>query len=70
MDIAEEHLSNQPKVEGMDMAENHMVEDTMMDSVWVERVHQGLVMVKHQSNDGAEMNSQSHQEQWSGLEGY
>jgi hypothetical protein len=52
----EECMSNRPEVEGMDMAGNHMVEDMTMDSVLVERVHMGVVMTKHRSDDGAETN--------------
>jgi hypothetical protein len=33
MDTTEERLSNRPEVEGMDMADNYMVEDTTMDLV-------------------------------------
>jgi hypothetical protein len=56
MDMAEECMSNRSEVEGMDMAGNHMVEDMTMDSVLVERVHMGVVMMKHRSDDGAETN--------------
>jgi hypothetical protein len=56
MDTTEERLSKRPEVECTDMAGDHMVEDTMPDLEWVERVHGGVVMVKHQSDDGAEMN--------------
>jgi hypothetical protein len=56
MDTMEERLLNRPEMEGMDMMDNHMVEDTMMDLVQVERVHGGVVMMKHQSDDGAETN--------------
>jgi hypothetical protein len=56
MDTMEERLLNRPEMEGMDMMDNHMVEDTMMDLVQVERVHGGVVMTKHQSDDGAETN--------------
>jgi hypothetical protein len=57
MDTTEKRLSNRTEDEGMDMiGNNHMVEDTMMDSERVERVHRGVVMVKHWSNDAAEMN--------------
>jgi hypothetical protein len=56
MDTAKECISNRPEVEGMDMVGNHMVEDMMMDSVLVERVHMGVVMAKHRSDDGAETN--------------
>jgi hypothetical protein len=56
MDTMEERLLNRPEMEGMDMMDNHMVEDTMMDLVQVERVHGGVVMTKHHSDDGAETN--------------
>jgi hypothetical protein len=56
MDTMEERMLNRPEMEGMDMMDNHMVEDTMMDLVQVERVHGGVVMMKHQSDDGAETN--------------
>jgi hypothetical protein len=40
MDTTEKRLSNRTEDEGMDMiGNNHMVEDTMMDSERVERVH-------------------------------
>jgi hypothetical protein len=56
MDTMEERMLNRPEMEGMDMMDNHMVEDTTMDLVQVERVHGGVVMMKHQSDDGAETN--------------
>jgi hypothetical protein len=55
MGTTEECLSKRLEVEGMDMMGNHMVENTLSDLEWVQRVHEGVVMVKHRSNDGAEM---------------
>jgi hypothetical protein len=55
MDTTEERMSNRSEVEGMDMIGNCMMEDTMMDSVQVERVHKGVVMVKHRSDNGVDV---------------
>jgi hypothetical protein len=70
MDMTNERLSNRPGVETMDIAGNHTVDDTMMDLVRVERVHGGMVMVEHHSDDAMETNRQTHREQYSGLEDY
>jgi hypothetical protein len=57
-----------PEVEGIDM-----VKDTTVRMDWVERDHKCVVLVKHQTDDGAKRNGQTHQKRelgtW-GLEGY
>jgi hypothetical protein len=38
MDTGEKHISKRrPEVEGMNIAGNHMVEDTTLEVKWVER---------------------------------
>jgi hypothetical protein len=56
MDTVEERLSKRPKVEGMNMIDNHIVEDTTPNLDEVERVHEGVMMVKHQNENGTERN--------------
>jgi hypothetical protein len=47
MDTIDEHMSKRMEMETMDMMNNHMMEDTTSDLEWVERVHGGVVVVKH-----------------------
>jgi hypothetical protein len=72
-DMVEEHSSKQwPEVESMDIVSIHMVEDTMTEVERVEREHRGMMLVKHQINDGAKRNQRTHQEReigTCGLEG-
>jgi hypothetical protein len=56
MDTMEERLSKRPKVEGMNMIDNHIVEDTSPNLEEVERVYESVMMVKHQNENGTERN--------------
>jgi hypothetical protein len=73
MNMVEKRPSKErPKVEGMDMVEEHptkewseiegldMVEDTTAEVI--EREHEGVVLVKHWIDDGAERHRQTHRE--------
>jgi hypothetical protein len=56
-DIVKEHSSKRrSEVEGMDMVCIHMVEDMTTEVERVDREHGRVVLVKHQTNDGAESN--------------
>jgi SOS-response transcriptional repressor LexA len=56
MDTMEERLSKWVKAKGMDMTDNYIVEDTTLNLEEVERVHKGVMMVKHQNENGTERN--------------
>jgi uncharacterized protein YhfF len=58
MDIVEER-SSKPRleVEGIDMIEDTMAE---VDVEVVEREHEGVVLVKHWTDNGAERHRQTH----------
>jgi uncharacterized protein YhfF len=58
MDIVEER-SSKPRleVEGIDMIEDTMAE---VDLEVVEREHEGVVLVKHWTDNGAERHRQTH----------
>jgi hypothetical protein len=58
MDIVEERSSKpQLEVEGIDMIEDTMTE---VDVDVVEREHEGVVLVKHWTDNGAERHRQTH----------
>jgi SOS-response transcriptional repressor LexA len=56
MDTVKERLSKWVKAKGMDMTDNYIVEDTTLNLEEVERVHKGVMMVKHQNENGTERN--------------
>jgi hypothetical protein len=76
MDMAEERLSKRSELEDMDMTVNHKEVDmdtteehlskwsgvAAMDAEWVERMHEGMVVAKHHSDNGVETNWRTHQD--------
>jgi hypothetical protein len=63
MDMTDERPSKYwPDVEGMNMTDIHMMEDTMAEVEVVEREHKSVVLMKHRTDDGAERHQRTHQE--------
>jgi hypothetical protein len=54
-DMVEDRPSKErPEVEGIDMEDVDMVEDMAVEVKVVEKVHEGMVLVRHSISDGAE----------------
>jgi hypothetical protein len=63
MDIMEEHPSNhRPEVENLDREDCAIREDKTVEVEVVEREHEGVVLVRHWTRDGAEMHQRAHRE--------
>jgi hypothetical protein len=63
MDMVKEHPSNhRPEVEGIDREDTDMGEDMTVEVEVVEREHEGVVLVRHWTCDGAKRHRQPHWE--------
>jgi hypothetical protein len=62
MDIVEERLSNHRlEVESIDREDSNMRADMTVEVEVIER-HEGIVLVRHWTGDGAEMHQRAHWE--------
>jgi hypothetical protein len=64
-DTAEEHehpMNHRPDVKGMDREDNDMGDDMMVEVKVVEKEHEGVVLARHWTSDGAALSRRAHQE--------
>jgi hypothetical protein len=65
MDMVEENyhpMNDRPEVKGIDREDSDMGEDMMVEVEMVESEHEGVMLVRHWTGNGAERHQRAHRE--------